>query len=61
MRCSFDFHLEKQAPATELLDDDDDDEDVVVAVGCCKGMILTGRVEVGMEDPSWKSEELGDA
>lgn len=54
MRRSFDIHLEKKAPTTEL-------DDVVVAVGCCKGMILTGRVEVDMEDPSWKSDELGEA
>lgn len=52
---TLDFHLDNAARhgGVEALDDD--------ALGCCRGIIRTGRVVVGMEDPSAKSELLGDA
>ena len=56
MLWTLDFHLDSAAHVDdEALDEDD------VVLGCWRGMIRTGRVEVGMEDPSAKSVELGDA
>lgn len=56
MLWTLDFHLDSAAHVDdEALDEDD------VVLGCWRGMIRTGLVEVGMEDPSAKSVELGDA
>ena len=35
--------------------------DDVVAVGCCRGMILTGRAAVAVDGMARRSEKLGDA
>lgn len=60
MLTTFDFHLSSAAHG-DAFDDDDDD----VVSGCCKGIIRTGLVVVGMEeeveDSPPKSELLGDA